>query len=186
MDDLTHFNSIPHAPRASTTELVAHLVACGIKADAIASQAGLTVQQVMVMMKDEKMRFEVKRLQTKLFPNPKKRFQILAERAMEVTEEILDDDGQKPNVRLKAAQEVMDRAWGKPEQTINHDGSLIRRLFEQMDGANAKEVTAPAPPPARIIDLEASPNPNEVEKRDPSSNPNAGGDSIDRWVNENL
>lgn len=180
----------PPAVRATAHDQVASLAACGVTKSAIADQTGFTEEQVSVMLRDEKMKFEIKRLQAKLFAHdPKKRFKVLSERAFEVTEALMDETT-KPGVRLRAAVEVFDRAFGKPEQKVALEGgSMIRQFFERLDALERTKSVGPvseALASQRVIDVPEAINPNDVEISDPMSNPNVTGDTIDKWVDTNL
>jgi hypothetical protein len=49
----------------------------------------------------------------------RERAKLLADKALKVVEQILDDPKAPPNAKLGAAQEIFLRAYGKPDQTIN-------------------------------------------------------------------
>lgn len=168
----------------SQHDFVAHLAALGMNTHVISEQSGVPEELVKSLMADEKMQFEVKRLKHQYFKNsPKKRFELLAHRAIDVKEEMLGET-KKDSVRNRAAEDILDRHLGKPEQTINHEGgSLIRSLLEQI---NSRSLPPAAEPATRevspVIDVEpVKENPNGVEKSTTEGNPN-----YKNWVNENL
>lgn len=87
--------------------------------------------------------------------------------AVEVARKIMMDNDQKGSVRLSAVNTFLDRGLGRPTQTIEVGGSMIRQLFERLDALEVQEK-------AKIVNTEAK----RVleEKIDP----------IDAWINENL
>lgn len=85
--------------------------------------------------------------------------------AVEVTRSIMMDSNQKGMTRLTAANTFLDRGMGKPTQTIEVGGSLIRELFERLDSLEAQEK-------AKTINIEAK----KVIEKDP----------LDSWIEENL
>jgi hypothetical protein len=54
-------------------------------------------------------------------PDIKAAFEELSHTAVEVLKQILNDDEAKPSDRLKAAETVLDRALGKPQQAVKAD-----------------------------------------------------------------
>lgn len=48
-------------------------------------------------------------------------------RALAVIEDIMER-GDSDKVRLSAALAIIERAWGKPEQPVDHRGSVVLRL----------------------------------------------------------
>lgn len=153
------------------------LSACGIGIRTICEVLELEENEAKVLLDQDVMKLEVKRAKARFFgKDPKGRFRAMSERAMEVAEDLLGDDTQKAGIRLKAASEIFDRSFGKPEQTLNMEGSLIRRLMERMD---EQEKAAP-PKPQETFDIGSLslPAPESVE-----GDPNPG---IREWVEKNL
>lgn len=85
--------------------------------------------------------------------------------AVEVTRTIMMDTNQKGMTRLTAANTFLDRGMGKPTQTIEVGGSLIRQLFERLDSLESQEK-------AKTINGEAK----KVIEQNP----------LDNWIEENL
>lgn len=170
---------------ANKDHVMVYLAAKGLKTAEIAEAIQLEPATVRLKLSEERVQFEVKTLRYKLYgKDHKKRFQDILPQAVDVTEQILMNPNTKDALRFQAAQEVMDRALGKPKQTVEHEGSLIRSLFEKLDGV--KEEPA--------FDVEAIPialedriepallgNPNERTKKT-EENPNF----VDDWAKNNL
>jgi predicted transcriptional regulator len=169
--------------------LVAHLAACGLRPAQIAEATGLAATTVKKYLDSEKIKFEVRVLQHRYFgADPQRRFKALTEEATEVTTEIMRDQNIKPSVRLMAAGNILDRSMGKPKQHFTVEGSLIRRVYEAMDGKKVEElpiIDVPAADAPRVAEaIPTGENPNTVEKRDEEKNPNSGRWS--GWVDQNL
>ncbi len=162
--------------------MVAYMAAQGKTNAEIAELLEIDISTVRSRLSDERIQFEVKHLRYKLFgKDHKKRFMDILPHAIDVTENTLLDKNSKSSLRFAAAQEVMDRALGKPKQTMEHEGSLIRALFDKMDGKQEKPVIDVEAVGPKLID-----NPNGMSIPDISSNPNLSKDSVDEWVNKNL
>ena len=50
-------------------------------------------------------------------------------KAFKFCSELMNDTSAEKNVRLAAAREVMDRLWGKAQQSIEHSGEIKGRIF---------------------------------------------------------
>lgn len=55
-------------------------------------------------------------------------FRAATPRAFEVLCEIMDDEGAKDSDRIKAAEVIMDRAWGKAVQAVDVDAKNIPQV----------------------------------------------------------
>lgn len=168
--------------------MIVYLAAQGRSAVEIADSLGISKDTVRLKLTNERMQFEIKHLRYKLFgKDHRKRFSEILPHAIDATEKILRDPLTKERTRFAAAQEIFDRALGKPKQTIEHEGSLIRALIEKLDGKSDNERVG------GVIDAEIVPelapppiNPNETVRPDKSKNPNLHMDPIDQWAKENL
>lgn len=162
-------------------ETIAYLAAKGMDNSEIAEAVGLSVERTKVILSSERVQFEIKAVRYKLFgKDAQKRHKEILPAAIDIQEEIMLDPKMKPAVRLHAAINFQDRVLGKPKQTIEHEGNLIRELFDRLDGKKkqdtidieAKEVIA-----SDII-LEDNPEKDLIQE--------SPKDSVDKWVDENL
>ena len=120
-------------------DTIVYLAAKGMKPAEIAQAVGLTTGHVQSLLNSERLEFEVKHLRYKLHgKDTQKMFRDALPRAIEATIAVMDDPRSKPALILKSAEMVLDRSLGKPKQTIEHEGSLIKKLFEKLD--DTKEV----------------------------------------------
>lgn len=127
---------------------VVYLAAQGKTPTQIAEATGSSTRSISTMLGEERVQFEIRRLQHRLFGKDtkavKKRFDDMVDQAQDVIAEIVADDNPnvtiKPSLRFAAAQEILDRSMGKPKQTVEHQGSLIKELFDRLDDPKTKEV----------------------------------------------
>lgn len=175
------------ASLSNKQSLVAYLAAQGRTNSEIADALSMASSTVNTILQDERTQFEVKQLRHRLIGgrDVKQRFQSMLPKAVDAHEEILDNPNNKPALRFAAVQEVYDRALGKPKQTIEHEGSILRALYEKLDSKEGPspiiDVTPSARPAATSLE-----NPNGKSKPDMSQNPNFQSDPIDDWIDKNL
>lgn len=166
------------APFSTKEKVLVYLAAEGFSIDEIAPLVALPLEKVSSMMTDQNMQLRVRELRSKLYSkDANKNFSSMLGGAQDVLKSVLENPNEKTHIRVQVAQEVFDRALGKPKQTIEHEGSMLRSLFEKMDQngqiieAEFKEV------------LPALSNPNSSNQEE-FKNPNLV-DPIDDWVNKN-
>lgn len=131
---------------SSRENAIIYLSAQGKATSEIAEALGISVSNASKTLREERIQFEIKRLRHKLFGHDtkavKKRFDDMVEGAQNVIQEIIDNPNSavKPQLRFNAAQEVLDRSLGKPKQTVEHQGSLIKELFDRLDDPNSSKI----------------------------------------------
>lgn len=162
-------------------QTIAYLAALGHSQKDIATQVGLSQNHLSMVMNSDRMKFEVKRIHHRLFGKDiQKRLKELLPEALDTVEEVMRDTTAKPQTKLTAAIDIMDRAMGKPKQTVEIEGSAIRELFERLDQKNNA---------GRIIDVESEEAklleqaPLEVQNIESPAIPL---DAADEWVKNNL
>lgn len=113
---------------------ICHLAALGHKAKFIASSLDMNPSSVSSILNTPEAKEMVKGLQTKMYmTDPTAMFRAMAPRAARTVDRIMRDTSVKPNTRLAAASEILDRAYGKPTQEVKHEGSLLKDLFQRLD-----------------------------------------------------
>lgn len=167
-------------------ETVAYLAARGLSPKEIGDALGLSTPAINALLTQERMRFEIKVVRHKLFGKEhQKAFRELLPHAIDATKNVLLDPTSKPSTRLDAAKEVMDRTLGKPKQTIEHEGSLLRELVERLDKKKIIDVESAATVDAVLLAPLVEPNPNQILTAK-EIDAEKGIDSAQRWVDENL
>lgn len=156
-------------------QLLTYLAAEGKNAKEISEALGMSQKSVKAMLTDERIDFDIKHLRYKLYGKGiKEKFQEMLPKAQEAVAEILDNPNTKSNLKFQVAQEVFDRSLGKPKQTVEHEGSLLRAVFEKLDGSrNVSE----------IIDGEVVLERTALPESD---NPNTIVNPMDEWINKNM
>lgn len=158
---------------------IAYLAVRGLGVKEIAEAVSMSDGQVRVILDSERMKFEIKHLQYKLIgQDVQKRFKSMVPAAIDILEEVMQDESSKPATKLDAAKEVMDRALGKPQQNIKHEGSLIRELFEKMDGKtiDVKTVHETVIPEDKPLGPIATVREEQIPPKD----------DVDEWASKNL
>ena len=134
----------PRVPlRAMHNErLMCYMAAFGCSNAEIAEHFKMTEKDAVRILSKKFNKEETRRIQEKVFlEKADKVFQRILPKAIFTAEEIMDNKGNNPNVRLNAAIQFMDRSLGKPTQHIEQEGSLLRDLFTKMDEMQkAKEI----------------------------------------------
>lgn len=173
-------------------QTIAYLAASGKNPDEIAAVVALKPSTIATLLRSDRMKFEVKHLRYKLYgKDAQKRFRDLLPQAIDVTEQVMCDESAKPATKLEAAKEVFDRAMGRPKQTMEIGGSLIRTLLEKLDGkeGGVSEILDVSPVPSTFDSQipEYKENPNEfVKQEEIDRRYTVKKDDIDKWADENL
>lgn len=168
-----------HHPKYQT---IAYLAAMGHKQKEIGETVGMTQPEISNLLQSDRMKFEIKRIVHKLFgKDAQKRFKEILPAAIDTAEELLMSPDTKPAIRASLAQDFMDRALGKPKQTIEHEGSAIRDLFNALDQRKndaGRVIDAEVLEPRRVIE-----SGEPIGKVEPDPKPL---DAAAEWVNNNL
>ena len=174
-------------------ETIAFMLARGLTQTEIAAMLGMNDKEITLIANSDRMKFEVKTLTYKLFgKDVQKKFKDILPEAIEAAVDVMRDPKAKPAVKLGAAMNFMDRALGRPKQTMEVEGSLIRQLFEKLDQKKSSEPIEMGQAPEQIVVEEIKEplpqNPNEQGKKDFALNPNLNPDfdKLASWVENNL
>ena len=104
--------------------MAAFLVANGEPSEQAAMKMGAPLRLVQDFIKSPRGSELVVKMQSALFPDPVTRVRKLANVAVDVMSQILLRGDVKPELRFKAAVDVMDRAMGKAVQ-VHESRSLV-------------------------------------------------------------
>lgn len=159
--------------------LMAYLAACGFNNTDIAKQMNMHPVYVSRYMATRRMREMVEQKAFEMFgKNAQSRFMKIIPRAVEVASEIMEDTEEKGSVRADVAFKFMDRALGRPNQSVEHNIGSVRTLIEKFDEFMQHSNT-------KAIDVtpKQSNTSNEVVVEEVKENET---DEIDTWVNQNL
>jgi hypothetical protein len=176
----------------SKHETVAYLLARGLSNTEIAEAVGLTVAMIGVLANSERMQFQVKHLRYKLFgKDHQKAFKEILPYAIETIGDVIKNPKAKPETRLSASIYATDRILGKPKQQMEIGGSLIRKLYDKLDGKEESatiDVNDPDIKDVEPVEVKDYVNPNDVERVDKNltNNPNLASDKWGSWADKNL
>jgi hypothetical protein len=203
----------PQRIRPRTMKII-WMMAQGVPHKKIAAEVGISYQRIKAITGSKAIMNEVQKVQYKLYgENPQRRFAALLPKAISVAESIMDNEKAKDSTRLAAAETIMDRALGKPAQSVevNHNTN-IKLLFEMLDkkkndqiaekddysyiefenvpasSAAMADVVLPSEPSANRSEKRASKsdNPNDIIIPNSGENPNLARDEVDAWLDQNL
>lgn len=142
-DDVVNLTNVDHSLEVTSTirpkerhriRAAINMAAIGLSAKDISDQLGLPMTRVDAILKSPEACGLINDIQDKIYiKNFPGMVQKLVPKAMKTIVEVLDCSEEKGATRLEAAKTILDRAMGKPQQTIEHKGSQIRELFEQLD-----------------------------------------------------
>lgn len=153
---------------------IAYLWAGGANQEQISVMIGKPtheVKNILALDRIKQLVFQIQKGQAKT--DAKKIIKSIVPDAIEVARAIMLSPENKAATRANIAFQFMDRAMGRPTQTIDVGGSLIKDLFERLDNMQkAKETKEIEAEVSRIEDVEDA---ETVEK-----------DKFTKWVDENL
>jgi DNA-binding transcriptional MerR regulator len=113
--------------------LICYLKAIGFKNKDIAAAISGTTAEVARVLKSESAQAEIERVQQEIFvAEPAKMFESILPSAVRIAVNAMMSRKTKTSVRVDAAFKFMDRALGKPTQTIEHNTNLVRELITKI------------------------------------------------------
>lgn len=123
-------------------KLVAYFAAQGVSTKGIAKETNLSQARVSTILATTRVKEYVNYLQYKMFgKTAEQRFKEILPKAIDTAEEMLSKPGVKDHLKAEVAFKFMDRVLGKPKQQIEHSGSLIKELFDQLDQLKQQKST---------------------------------------------
>ena len=161
----------------STADIVYMLAASGLKASEIANASGFPHDFVVKALRRNGAREMIQDFQQKLFGDDlTKRLKPMAMKALNVVDELISDPKTKANIRLSAAQDVLDRTLGKPKQFFEHTDGYLKDIYRKIDDlieakTQAKTITVESR--EKIVDTN-----HEIEQPDKDGPPH---DEIDDY-----
>lgn len=153
--------------------VIVYLAAQGKTAKEISEATDISLSTIKSILDREHVQFEIGHLRHKLFGrDAKKRWKDMIPKAQDAVEKVLDNPNltTRPGIQLHAAEIVLDRAEGKPKQTIDHQGSLVRDVFDMLREKKEKPV------------LDVTPIANDSDPEENQKPLNA----VDEWAKKNL
>lgn len=115
-------------------KLVATLAAMGFRHIEIAERVGYTSVRVGQLLATPEVSLEVERQRQALFKlDPELSMRTMIPKALEVISEVLHNANEKASLRTETAFRLFERTHGKPKQSIDLGGNLLKDLFEMLD-----------------------------------------------------
>lgn len=121
-------------------DFLIHLAAAGTPNNMIAEEMGMTESRISILLGQTEMKDKIKLVQEEYWGgNAQKRFENLLPKAIDVAQQVLENEAEKPALRADVAFRLMDRALGKPTQTTEVKGNLISDLLVRLDHMDKTE-----------------------------------------------
>jgi len=138
---------------SSLHEALMYAKASGATNKAIAQQFNYTESRISIIMNKPEIKKKIRALQEKYWGgNIEARFQNLLPKAVEVAANIINSKTEKTSLKADVAFKLMDRALGKPQQSIAVEGNLLADLIHRLDQQEARDVTNPEIQSERVED----------------------------------
>lgn len=114
---------------------IVNMVVMGQSTQAIAKEIGLSEARINLLVQGPEMKAAIAEKRELYFGDGRSKMQSLVNDAFGVIKEIMMNPDAKDNVRLSAAQYVMDQTIGKAQQTVKVEGNLLGDFMSQLDKA---------------------------------------------------
>lgn len=173
-------------------QFICHLAALGYKPREIAKLTGMTESRLSIVLNSPLACEEIQLIRDKTFRSStyEQNLNRMSTQALRVQEEILFSPDERSALKLRAADSVLDRKFGKAKQSIEVHGSLLRDFYELLQGEK------PSEPREIPIDAEWStaseahstqPNASEAPCLPPQTTEDILSDDLfENWSKENL
>jgi DNA-binding transcriptional MerR regulator len=113
--------------------LICYLKAIGFKNKDIAAAINGTSAEVLRVLRSESAQAEIERVQQEIFvAEPAKMFENILPSAVRIAVSAMMSRKTKTSVRVDAAFKFMDRALGKPTQTVEHSTNMVKELLTKL------------------------------------------------------
>jgi predicted transcriptional regulator len=117
---------------------VAHLAALGMTSSEIAERSGYSPATVNKLLRAPLVSLEVERArQSFLRQDPDTSLRIMIPKALTAISEVLDSTEEKRSLKVDTAFKLLERTHGKPKQSVDMGGNLLKDLFELLDQRDA-------------------------------------------------
>jgi hypothetical protein len=144
-DDVTWGDWMGPKKESYVHEALIYMAASGANQKQIATDLGYTQSRISIILSKPDIRKKIRAIQEQLWgDNAEKRFKHLLPRAIDVAENILEDQTAKQNLKADVAFKLMDRALGKPQQSVSVEGNLLADLIHRLDQQETRDVSQTA------------------------------------------
>lgn len=140
---ITYKKGEPRAPVGTASKekyrrkVICYLKAIGFKNKDIRRTLNCTPNEITKVLKSESCQEEIERIQREIFVNePAKMFDAILPEAIKVAVNAMMSQKVNTSIRVDAAFKFMDRALGKPTQTVEHKTNLVKELITKLNDNN--------------------------------------------------
>jgi hypothetical protein len=114
-------------------KVICYLKAIGFKHKDIKATINCSYSEIKKVIESQSGQEEIERIQREIFVNePAKMFETILPEAIKVAVNAMMSKKVNTSIRVDAAFKFMDRALGKPSQTVEHKTSLVRELITKI------------------------------------------------------
>ena len=116
------------------TKVICYLKAIGFKNQDIRKTLNCSLYEINKVTQSASAQEEIERIQREIFVNePAKMFDAILPEAIKVAVNAMMSKKVSTSTRVDAAFKFMDRALGKPTQTVEHKTNLVKELLTKLN-----------------------------------------------------
>jgi len=169
-------------PISDDHKLIAYWAAHGMEPLEISKELGYALQTIKTVLKDKKVKLFIEKVRYKIYgEDPAIHLKDCAKKAIIVAEDLMMNKKTKDHVRLLAAQDFMNREFGKAGIDDGMVEGTVRKILQMLQKP-PESVTRPSDiENAEYSEIEQS---GPVEEKVQS--PIKEADKIDDWLDNNL
>lgn len=162
--------------------LIAYWAAHGFDAKKIAQELKYKETTVKNILKDDHVKLLIRKVKHKIYgEDPALHIKECAAKGIEVADEIMMNRKNKPNIRLLAAQDFMNRGFGKPGIEDSMVEGTVRRILQALTSDQNQVDLNQTKAKDDIEDATYSELPVEQPKEEPKE-----ADKVDDWIDKNI
>lgn len=125
-------------------EALIFMAAAGATNKKIAEELGFTQSRISIILSKPEIKKKIRAAQEMYWgENSDQRFKNLLPKAIDVAQSIIEDKTEKTSLKADVAFKLMDRALGKPQQSVSVEGNLLADLIHRLDQQDPRDVTQP-------------------------------------------
>lgn len=145
----------------------AHFYACGYTFEKISELLHLDLEYLKLLFETETMNEAVEAARREVFSgDSKSEFRALSPRAAKIINQIMASPTERGATRLQAAMYAIDRAHGKPTQSLDVGGSMIKEFIKLLDDQKRTAIDISTKIPNNVEDAEVIEAPTSLSEVD--------------------
>lgn len=120
--------------------VICYLKAIGFKNRDIQRTLNCSLGEIYKVIRSQSGQDEIERVQREIFVSePAKMFEAILPEAVKVAVNAMMSKKVNTSIRVDAAFKFMDRALGKPSQTVEHKGNLVKELITKISNEGLED-----------------------------------------------